>query len=178
MKIHTFPILPLVTAAILAGCSSSDPLGTHSSASPHAVHANAPANRVLQDAKGVAANGYDVVTYHSEHRAQPGSAQYTASHDGAAYRFASARNRRQFQANPTSYAPAFGGYCAFGVAANGFLVPTNSKTFRIQDGRLLLFFNDQYQGKPMDTSKMWDADTTKLLGQADEKWPTAVPMPQ
>ena len=48
-------------------------------------------------------------------RGYESDAAYTATHDGAIYRFASAANRDLFKANPAKYAPVYGGYCAYGT---------------------------------------------------------------
>ncbi len=73
--------------------------------------------------------------------------------------------------DPERYLPEFGGFCAIGVAANNARAPTNPETFRIQDGRLLLFFNGDYKGDHVDTSRMWDDDAPDLLSKADQNWP-------
>jgi len=48
-------------------------------------------------------------------RRPSGKEQFTARHQGATYRFASAANRDTFVANPAKYAPAYGGFYAMGV---------------------------------------------------------------
>ena len=69
------------------------------------------------DAKGVAVQGYDVVAYHTVPAPRPRAApSFMAKHEGATYHFSSAANRDMFTANPAKYAPAFGGFCAMGVA--------------------------------------------------------------
>ena len=68
------------------------------------------------DANDVILAGHDTVAYFTENKPVVGSERYTAQHDGAVYRFASAANRGQFRANPAKYAPAYGGYCAFGAS--------------------------------------------------------------
>ena len=125
--------------------------------------------RVLVDDSGIAAQGYDVVAYF-EGAATLGTATFVSTHDGAIYRFASAAHKAAFDAEPTKFVPAFGGYCAFAVAKNS-KVRINPKTFRIQNGRLLLFFNDDVDGKNVDTSRSWDEDAAGLLERADANWP-------
>ncbi|MEZ4220603.1 MAG: YHS domain-containing (seleno)protein [Polyangiaceae bacterium] len=124
------------------------------------------------DDRGVIAGGYDVVAYFKSTAAVEGRSEFEATHAGAKYRFANADNKRAFEAAPEKYAPAFGGFCPFGIVAMGQCAPTNPKTFRIQDGRLLLFFNDLWEGKPFDTSAKWDEDPKQMLVKADAAWPT------
>jgi len=40
-------------------------------------------------------------------------------HDGATWHFASDENRKTFRADPSRYAPQYGGYCAYAVAGGG-----------------------------------------------------------
>ena len=64
--------------------------------------------------------GYDLVAYH---RLQPGdngipgkaSIQYRHT-NGYVYYFSSEANKKTFMENPTQYLPAYGGFCAFGIA--------------------------------------------------------------
>jgi hypothetical protein len=53
------------------------------------------------------------------------------------WRFASPANLAAFEANPTAYAPQFGGYCALGVS-EGVAVGGDPHNFAILDGRLYL----------------------------------------
>ena len=123
------------------------------------------------DANGVAASGYDVVAYFTESSAVAGTGDHTVAHGGATYQFSSAANREEFERNTEKYLPAFGGYCPFGLVAMSQCAPTDPKTFRVQDGRLLLFFNDLWEGKPFDTSQKWDEDAAGMLQKADTAWP-------
>ena len=68
------------------------------------------------DANDVILAGYDTVAYHTEGRPVKGEADITALYNGAIYRFASKGNRKLFVANPAKYAPAYGGFCAYGAA--------------------------------------------------------------
>jgi len=136
-----------------------------------ASHQNAVDPDVNKDASGLALGGYDPVAYF-DGAAQPGSPNHELTYRGATYLFASARNRERFERDPEAYLPAFGGYCAFGVAAKQAKVPANPKTFRIQDGRLLLFFNGPFEGQVVDTSKFWDKDPVGMLRDADAHWKT------
>lgn len=110
----------------------------------------------------VAIHGYDPVAYFTQHKPVEGSAQYTATHDGAIYRFASAKNRDLFKANSDKYAPQFGGYCAMGVALNKKL-DVDPDAFYIDDNKLYLNLNSTVQ-------KKWLEDVPGNLKTAYRVW--------
>ena len=87
------------------------------------------------DSNDVILAGHDAVAYFTEGKPVVGSAEFTAQHDGAVYRFASAANRDRFQADPDKYAPAYGGYCALGTSF-GKKFEVDGKAFEIVEGRL------------------------------------------
>ncbi|MFC3093936.1 hypothetical protein DRW07_10675 [Alteromonas sediminis] len=97
----------------------------------------------------VAIHGYDPVAYFTQNSAVEGKAMYTATHEGAIYRFSSAENRDMFKANTEKYAPQFGGYCAMGVALNKKL-DVDPDAFYIKDNKLYLNLNKAVQKKWME----------------------------
>lgn len=112
--------------------------------------------------EGYALSGYDAVSYFSDSGPVVGDDAYTAEYEGAVYRFASAANRDAFTADPATYAPAYGGYCAFG-AAMGFKVPTDPTAYRVVDGVLYLNLNH-------DVQKRWEKDIPGYIRGADNNW--------
>ncbi len=68
---------------------------------------------------GIAIMGYDSVSYFTEARAVKGSPDFSHEFLGETWHFASAENRDTFAAEPVSYAPQFGGYCAGEVHDTG-----------------------------------------------------------
>ena len=107
--------------------------------------------------------GHDAVAYFTEDRPVLGSADYTASYDGAVYRFASAANRDLFRANPAKYAPAYGGYCALGTSfGKKFFV--DGKAFRVVNGQL-------YVNKNLDVYATWKKDIPGNISKANREWP-------
>jgi YHS domain-containing protein len=116
------------------------------------------------DAQGLALRGHDPVAYQTENRPVPGSPQFTATHEGATYRFASAANRDAFRANPARYAPAFGGFCAMGVAM-GRKLDGDPTLFRVVDNRLYLNVSTPVQQR-------WLQDIPGNLRTANERWPS------
>ena len=111
---------------------------------------------------GVALQGYDPVSFFESSGPVQGSAGITASHDGATYRFASAENRADFQADPARYAPAFGGYCAYGVSL-GKLFPIEVDTWQVIDGSLVL-------NKDLEVKRLFDEDRAENFAKARAEW--------
>ena len=65
-----------------------------------AAHAAGESN---VDGSGLALKGYDPVSYFVENKPVKGRTEFTAQHEGATYRFASAANRDTFTAAPAKY---------------------------------------------------------------------------
>ncbi len=115
------------------------------------------------DSSGLALKGYDPVAYFTEKKPVPGKTEFTARHEGATYRFASAANRDAFTAAPAKYAPQYGGYCAFG-AASGYKAPIEPDAWTVVDGKLYLNYNQSVR-------RQWSSDIPGYLRKADENWP-------
>lgn len=132
---------------------------------------NANAQVAPVDDKGIAIGGYDVVAYFSN-SAVKGNNQFTAKYDKATYRFSTKENRDAFVKSPTKYLPQFDGYCAWGIATSGSKFPINPETFDVVDGKLYLFFNGPFDGKPFNSIQPWTTETTALKTAAHKKWPS------
>ncbi|WP_374438952.1 YHS domain-containing (seleno)protein [Inhella sp.] len=115
------------------------------------------------DAKGVAVQGYDVVAYQTAGAPTQGNADFMAKHEGATYLFSSAANRDLFKANPAKYVPAFGGFCAMGVALEKKL-DGDPTAWRVVDGKLYLNVNK-------DVQKKWLEDVPGNIKNAQMTWP-------
>lgn len=122
---------------------------------------------VYTDDNGVAMNGYDPVAYFTASRPTRGTAEFSTDWHGATWRFASAENLAAFQQDPERYAPAYGGYCAWGVGAQNDLFPIDPNAWRIVDGTLYLNYNADVQQK-------WLADIPGFIRSADANWPGLV----
>lgn len=116
------------------------------------------------DENSVILAGHDVVGYFTQNKAVEGSAQYTSVYNDAIYRFSSAQNRDLFAASPAKYAPAYGGFCAYG-ASFGKKFEIDGKAFDIVDGVL-------YVNKNMSVKKTWSEDIPKFINEADSEWTT------
>jgi len=118
-------------------------------------------------ADGHAIRGYDPVAYFEAGAPVAGDDRFTAEWNGATWRFASAENRDTFLADPEAYAPQYGGFCAWAVAAKGELYSTQPDNWSIVDGKLYLNFNDDIQAR-------WQEDIPGFIEQADQRWPEIV----
>jgi hypothetical protein len=111
---------------------------------------------------GLAVHGYDVVAYFEAGRPTLGSEQYEVAWAGATYRFASQAHLDAFEANPARYAPAYGGFCAYG-AAHGKKFDGDPQRWKIVDGRLFLNLDAEVQ-------KKWSEDVAGNVAKADQNW--------
>jgi YHS domain-containing protein len=115
------------------------------------------------DPSGLALRGHDPVAYFTDGQPMLGEAQYSVEHEGATYHFASAENRDRFAADPDAYVPAYGGFCAMGVAM-GKKFDGDPALWRVVDGTLYLNVNEEAQ-------QYWQADIPGNIVQANENWP-------
>src|SRR4029453_14112062 len=113
---------------------------------------------------GVALHGYDPVAYFKNSQPVKGAAVYTAEYKGSTFRFASQANPDAFVADPTKYAPQYGGFCAYG-AASGYKAAIDPAAFSVVDGKLYLNYNRSVQ-------KEWNKDVPGFIAKADKNWPT------
>ena len=66
--------------------------------------------------------------------------------------------------------PQCDGYCAWGVAEKNTKFPVNPETFKIVDGKLYLFFNGDFNGKPFNTLTEWNKEEKKLITKLPKTW--------
>lgn len=110
----------------------------------------------------VAINGYDTVAYFTDGQATKGSAEHEALWQDARWRFASDDHRRLFAADPSRYAPQFGGWCAGGVAAGEFYA-VDPETWTVVDGKLYLSFNRKARDR-------WENNRSENIAKAERVW--------
>lgn len=115
----------------------------------------------------LAIEGYDPVSYFPEGGGAPakGDPKIETVLDGARYRFSSAAHRNWFLSEPTRYRPKYGGWCAYAMV-EGDDVEIDPKSFLIEDGRLLLFFNGFFA----DTRAKWIPKAKEFAPKADASW--------
>ncbi len=116
-----------------------------------------------------ALRGVDVVAYHSldpAAKAVKGSLEITYDYMGATWHFVSVENRDLFAANPSKYAPQFGGYCAFAVS-HGFTKPADPNRWNIVDGKLYVNLNGAAERK-------WLKNRDAAIDRGNTNWPTVL----
>jgi YHS domain-containing protein len=119
---------------------------------------------------GIVLDGYDVVAYFTKYEALKGSAKFEAAYQNVKFWFANKENKEMFLAHPEKFLPQYGGYCAFAVGKKNEKVPSNPQTFKLYEGRLYLFFNSEYEGKPMNTIIPWNNHEKEMKEMADINW--------
>lgn len=118
---------------------------------------------VFRDREGRAILGYDVVMFWTAKKAVRGRDEYSFSWRGARWLFASAENQALFAANPTKYAPEYGGHCTVSMA-DGKLTPISEPAWSIYRGRLFL----NYSKRVKDTFDFGSTDG--FVQKADDNW--------
>ena len=110
----------------------------------------------------VAVQGYDVVGYFSDNKPVKGNGNHVAGYEGVNYLFASDEHKKTFEANPGKYLPAYGGWCAQGVALNRKII-SDPESWKIVDGVLYLNLNNA-------TQQVWLEDVPGHIKQANTNW--------
>ena len=116
--------------------------------------------------KGIAAGGYDVVSYFDDEPLE-GNKEISYELDDVNYLFSSEANKEKFVSNPQKYLPQYGGYCAYAMAVSSKKVSVDPLTYEIRDAKLYLFYNS---GKN-NTLVSWLKESPEdLQAKADENW--------
>jgi YHS domain-containing protein len=108
------------------------------------------------------AGGYDVVSYFTESKPVRGSGRYTAEYRGVTYLFSSKQNKKTFEEDPRKYLPAYGGYCAYGVAIDKKFWG-DPEVWEIVDGTLYLNLDKGIQQE-------WQKDKPGYITKANSNW--------
>ncbi|MFO0699205.1 MAG: YHS domain-containing (seleno)protein [Nitrospira sp.] len=109
-------------------------------------------------------SGYDPVAYFSDGKPIRGSGYHEATYQGVTYVFTSEDHKKQFLDNPEKYLPAYGAYCAYGVARGKKFV-ADPEVWKIVEGILYLNLDKTVQQK-------WEKDISAHIKKADANWPT------
>lgn len=115
------------------------------------------------DESGIAAHGFDLVAYFTEGVPVEGSRYHEREHDGVRYRFANAGNADIFAADPERYLPAYGGFCAYGVAMG--------KKFDTDPGAWVIVGDRLFFELDQGTRVVWKRDIPRNVAIADRIWP-------
>ncbi|MEP0707360.1 MAG: YHS domain-containing (seleno)protein [Parvibaculum sp.] len=107
-------------------------------------------------------HGVDPVAFLEIGNRIEGAAQYTATHDGVAYYFASAANMDAFKKNPAKYVPQNGGFCTFGVSV-GKKFDGNPRYAAVEDGKLYVFLSEEI-------FQAFQKDRAGTIAKAEANW--------
>jgi len=143
----TRTLMLALTTLLLAGCGSMN-----------VVSDGADSRLMLK--------GYDPVAYFTVGKPVPGKPEIKTDYQGVTYRFSSEDNRRLFIANPSKFAPQFGGWCANGMA---YAIPLGgeAQNFKIIDGKLYMFGGAR-------SKLFFEMDQERNLKLADQYWESEV----
>ena len=114
---------------------------------------------------GLAIQGYSPVSYFTTGKPEKGDPKHAVTCRGVTYWLTSDEQVRLFNADPSRYEPAFGGWCAYGAAIEKKF-PIDPSSFKIIDGRLFLFLkNDK-----VDARELWNKEDEQSWTARAEKW--------
>jgi YHS domain-containing protein len=111
----------------------------------------------------LALSGFDTVAYFREGKAVEGSEDFSIQYHGATWQFKDQSNMDAFLLSPESYAPQYGGYCAWAVAHDN-TAKGDPEQWHITDGKLYLNYDEDIRAK-------WLKDKEALITTADSNWP-------
>jgi len=160
----------IVDALVVDDACGADP----GSCSLNALQIRAVADSISRDAERatnidfrnqLALLGYDAVSY-TQGEPVEGNETITSKYMGGIYRFATEENKDLFERDSAKYAPQYGGFCAFAMAAENSLVPPDPLSYTMMDGKLFLFF----RSTAADARAFWIQDEPKFFALAEEHW--------
>ena len=114
----------------------------------------------------IAIQGYDPVAYIKSNKAIEGKKEIVGSYKGINYRFSSKENLELFKLTPSTYEPAYGGWCAYAMGNSGEKVEVDPGTFKVIEGKTYLFYNFYFN----NTLKSWNKMEAELKKNADKNW--------
>ncbi len=95
----------------------------------------------VNNESGLAAAGYDVVSYQTESRPVKGIKAHRSRWSGVEWHFSSRDNKLLFDSDPERYAPKYGGYCAYAVM-KGVTADVDPLIWHVQNDELYFFASD------------------------------------
>jgi YHS domain-containing protein len=111
----------------------------------------------------LAIEGYDPVAYFTEHKPVKGLSEFRSDFKGSTFLFTSAAHRDAFVAEPSKYAPQYGGFCAYGMA-KGYKAVIDPAAFTVVREKLYLNYSESVRTR-------WLADIPSYIQKADANWP-------
>jgi YHS domain-containing protein len=121
---------------------------------------------IFKDGKQIAINGYDTVAYFKMSKPVEGDPEHSAMYMGATFLFSSAENKAMFEADPSAFAPQYGGYCAYAVS-KGYTAKTDPDAWTIVDDKLYLNYSRAVRG-------IWSANIPGNIEKANANWPNVL----
>lgn len=115
---------------------------------------------------GVAAKGYDVISFFDKTPAR-GNLAITSTYNEGTYLFTSEANKTKFEQSPKAYIPQYGGYCAIAMSEDVAADP-NPKSWEVRDGKLY-FFTRKFFGI-IDAKRQWVKKPEELRELANTAW--------
>lgn len=113
--------------------------------------------------EGLAAGGYDPVSYLQDGGPKMGDAAFTLEWKGAKWLFTSAESLAAFKSDPEKYAPQFGGYCAYAVS-KGSTAKGDPEVFTVLNGKVYFNLSQSVQ-------ELWRQDVPGNIAKAEANWP-------
>lgn len=111
----------------------------------------------------LALGGYDTVAFFDMGKPVEGKSEFETEYKSVKWRFVNADHLAKFKANPTQYAPQYGGYCSWAMA-QGYLAGGFAQYWKIVDGKLYLNYDQSVQDK-------WVKDIPGFIAKANANWP-------
>ncbi len=111
----------------------------------------------------LAMNGYDVMTYWRGGMPKEGNPEISFDYNGATWVFISRQNRAAFMESPATYAPRYGGYCAY-AASRGYVSDVDPFAWQIYKDHLYLNYSPRVQ-------RSWASAIDENIEKADAIWP-------
>lgn len=124
-------------------------------------HPTGEGHQSAESRSTLALDGYSPVSYIENNRAEKGNPAITTIYQDKLYSFTNAAQRDQFLANPDRYLPAFGGYCAYGMAKDAEF-PADPTNFKIVGDRTFIFLRNEQT----DTLQLWEGENENRLTRA------------
>lgn len=112
---------------------------------------------------GIAIRGADPVGYFTAQGPVAGEGGHALMWKGATWLFADEAALAAFEADPYSYAPAFGGYCAY-AASLGYLAPSVPEAWTVHEGTL-------YLNASLRARDLWLQDVEGNIAKGEANWP-------
>jgi len=117
----------------------------------------------VDSSSGVAISGYDPVAYFTESKPVKGKKEFTVEYQGNKWALSSAANKQAFLANPTTYLPQYGGFCAYAASKNA-ISSIHPEAWTIHNKKLYLNYSKRIRNT-------WLKKKVKRIVDADRYWP-------